>query len=149
MHTFTHLLIGAIIGLMARLESGALLIFILASVLIDIDHVLDYKAPRKVVRKGKNHLLDAIGYRKVNYLTPQRSLHFFHTFEILALLFLIGSFIPWVLWVALAFTIHIATDALGNVWNRNIGTSGGKDWIKYWFLTYYIIRGTFYNDTNH
>ena len=136
MHTLIHLLIAILIAFILGLAALPLSVFLLASILIDIDHILEIKYIKKVKKKFIFNPL------KSNYETLQRSLHLFHTFEIITLLLIISIFIPIVFYISLAFIIHLLIDAIGNLMNKNYKN---KNWIKYWFLFYYIKNKSLFN----
>jgi len=147
MHTITHLVIGVILALFFGLNFPLTITFILVSVLIDIDHIIELKIPRR--KKLKLDYFFAIKkYKKFNYQSPQKALHIFHTFEFIFILSLISFFYSQIFFVAIACLIHLWLDAVGNIWNRNLGNAGGKDWIKYWFLIYYIRKRSIFNKEN-
>ncbi len=143
MHTFIHLFIG-IIGMIALgLHGWPAVIFILASVMIDADHIIELF--RGVHNLKKKYVWDVRGFKEANYQGKQRSMHIFHTFEVLFALFIASRYCLPLFYVASSFALHLMTDAWGNFWNRNVKKKGGGDWIKYWFLAYYIKKGSVFN----
>ena len=146
MHFIIHGAGGLIIALLLGLTSTNLIIFVLASVLIDVDHAIEIGIPKKKFKK--EYIWDVKKYKRINYESPQKALHLFHTFEIIGFIFILSIWIPALFLVGLAFSVHLCCDAVGNVKNRNFGNAGGKDWIKYWFLFYYIKKGSVYNKEN-
>ncbi|MFA5061125.1 MAG: hypothetical protein WC494_02330 [Candidatus Pacearchaeota archaeon] len=146
MHSLIHLVIAFVLGISFQLDFLSFLIFVISSIIIDLDHVLELKKVRRTYLK--KYLFHPRRFKKQNYQSPQKSLHIFHTCEIILLLFILSIFYPIIFWIATSFSIHLLTDALGNFWNRNIGNAGGEDWIKYWFLTYYLLKGSVYNKEN-
>jgi len=143
MHTISHLIIGIVFALILKLSPSSAIIFILASIITDIDHILELKVINKNFKL--EHLFNTKKYKKLSYESPQRTLHIFHTFEIILFLFIISFFYYPIFWVATAFLIHLLFDSIGNIRNRNFGKAGGNDWIKYWFLVYYIKKKSIYN----
>jgi len=143
MHTFIHLFVGIIAMIALGLEGWPAVILILATVAIDLDHIIELF--RGVSNIKKNHLWDVGSFRKANYDGYQRSMHIFHTFEVIIALFLAARYYTPLLYVAYGFAIHLVTDGWGNFWNRNVKKKGGSDWFKFWFLTYYIKKGSVFN----
>jgi hypothetical protein len=143
MHTFVHLFVGIIAMIALRLEGWPAVIFILASVAIDLDHIIELV--RGVSNIKKHHVWKLGDFKKANYECTQRSLHVFHTFEVIIALFIAARYYDYLLYVAYAFAIHLMTDAWGNFWNRNLKKKGGSDWVKYWFLIYYIKKRSLFN----
>lgn len=135
MHFITHLF-GAIIFAYG-LNLSHPFIFIISAVLIDLDHIYEVLRHRAFERQMMYNILS---FRQLNYIEPQKRVHLLHTFEVLAILFILGNFFPIIKWVFLGFSLHMAMDAVGNLFNRNFGKSGAKDWIKHWFLAYYIFK---------
>ncbi|MDO8467909.1 MAG: hypothetical protein Q7S56_03110 [Nanoarchaeota archaeon] len=147
MHIITHLLVGIVFALILGLNLPFVVIFILASVLIDLDHITDMGLPKKRKLKSAD-LWNPKRYREYNYQSGQKSMHLFHTFEFLTLIFILGLYFQTIFVIAVSFSVHILTDAIGNIWNRNINKVGGEDWIKYWFIIYYLNKRTIYNKEN-
>ncbi|MFW5991554.1 MAG: hypothetical protein ACOCQX_04975 [Candidatus Nanoarchaeia archaeon] len=137
MHYLTHFLGGVLFVLVFKLSWSSSLVFLLSTMLIDVDHLLEVLASSEF---KKSHVYNMFSFRKLNYIVPQKKLHLLHTFEVLLILFIFGNFFPIVKWVFFGFVFHMALDAVGNVVNRNFGKAGAKDWIKHWFLVYYIIK---------
>ncbi|HLP80319.1 MAG TPA: hypothetical protein VK158_06810 [Acidobacteriota bacterium] len=133
MHTITHALAGILIVLLFDITGIWAAVFILASILIDIDHIADGK-----IQLNPKHIVNPFAYRQANYHGVQKAIHIFHTFEFMMLLLIISQWFSALYIVWCAFAVHIALDAIGNIWNRNIQDKGGRDWIKYWFVTYYL-----------
>jgi hypothetical protein len=144
MHLIIHLIIGILAGIALGLTGNPFWIFILASFLIDLDHITELNS-KSFTKESIKKAFHPIRYRDHNYDRPQKSLHLFHSFEFIALLYLISLFYSPVFWIANAFLLHLSTDAAGNIWNRNIKKSKEKDWVKYWFVTYYMMKGSIYN----
>ena len=143
MHTLTHIFIGLIAMIALGLHGEAAVIFFLAAVMIDIDHLIE-------IFHGKynfktKYVWDVQGFRKANYEGVQKSLHIFHTFEVVIALFIAARYYAPLFYVGAGFAVHMLTDGWGNVWNRNIKKKGGEDWYKYWFLSYYIKKKSFFN----
>lgn len=133
-----------VIGMIAfRLEGWPAVIFILASVMIDADHIVEiFRGVHNLKRK---YIWDVKGFKKANYDGVQRSLHVFHTFEVIIAFFIVGKYYWPFFYIASSFSLHFLTDAWGNFWNRNVHKKGGSDWIKYYFLIYYIKKGSIFN----
>jgi len=146
MHTITHLIIGITIVLIFGIPLMPALIFLFFVAVIDIDHVVEINIPRPAMKK--EYLWNIFKFQEENYRSPQKSMHLSHTFELVILVFLLSLYNQLFFWVGAGILVHLATDAWGNVWNRNLGNAGGKDWIKYWFIIYYIKKGTIYNKEN-
>ncbi len=143
MHTFIHLFIGIIAMIALRLEGWPAIIFIISAVMIDIDHIIELFSGVHNIRK--KYVWDVRGFKEANYDGVQRSMHFFHTFEVIIALFIASKYYWPLFYVAASFSIHLLTDAWGNFWNRNVQKKGGSDWLKYWFLMYYIKKGSVFN----
>jgi hypothetical protein len=143
MHTFVHLFVGIIAMIALGLEGWPAVIFILATVAIDLDHIIELFQGISNIKK--NHIWDIGSFRKANYDGYQRSMHIFHTFEVIIALFIAARYYVPLLYVAYGFAIHLVTDGWGNFWNRNIKKKGGSDWFKFWFLAYYIKKGSVFN----
>lgn len=137
MHSIIHFIIGVSVALIIfKFSIPLAVIFVLASVLIDIDHIVEMKFNKAELKKIM--VFDLKKYKKINYRTPQQYLHLFHTFEFMVLLLVLSLLYYPVFIVFLAFFVHLLTDGWGNFLNRNLGKAGGKNWIKYWILRYYI-----------
>jgi len=143
MHTFIHLFIGIIAMIALGLHGWPAVIFIIATVAIDLDHIIELV--HGVSNINKKHIWDIGSFREANYKDIQRSMHLFHTFEVIIGLFIAARYYAPLFYVASGFSIHLMTDAWGNIWNRNLKKKGGSDWIKYWFLIYYIKKGSIFN----
>ncbi len=139
MHTMIHLIFGAIIAFVLGLSVPMAALFVLASALMDLDHATDIRASRKNAFSMRD-IFSLRRFREFNYRTQQVSMHLFHTFEFLVILFLASSLYHPLFWIGAAFSAHLAIDALGNILNRNLGTAGGNDWIKYWFISYHLMK---------
>ncbi len=137
MHFITHFV--AAIAFAAYFDISHPFIFIASAVLIDLDHIYEVIASEGF---QKQHIYNIFSFNTINYLEPQKQVHLLHTFEVLALLFILGNFHFIFKWIFLGFIFHMALDAIGNIYNRNFGKSGAKDWIKHWFLTYYLLKFT-------
>lgn len=135
MHFITHLLLALPFGFVLKPLDA--IIFILSAVLVDLDHVYYIM---KAKQFKKNMIYNVFSFRDFNYHWQQYKVHVFHTFETLAVLFVLGNFSGFFYLMFLGFSFHMAVDALGNIVNRNIGTAGGEDWIKNWFFTYHILK---------
>ena len=143
MHFLVHLLVGILAALSLNLPPVWFFIFIVASVAIDLDHFLEWNKFFKP--RDRDALINPAKFSKdINYRTLQQSLHIFHTFEILALIFILSNYFYFFWIVGLAFSLHIIFDAIGNIWNRNIMHKGKEGWLKYWFLTRYILKRDVY-----
>jgi len=143
MHTFVHLFIGIIAMIALRLHGWPAVLFVLAAVFIDADHIIELAHGVSNIRR--KYVFDVTGFREANYRGVQRSMHIFHTFEFLTGLFIASAYYLPLFYIALSFSVHMLTDAWGNFWNRNIKKKGGADWIKYCFLAYYIRKGSVFN----
>ncbi len=143
MHTFIHLFVGIIAMIALGLSGWPAVIFIIASVAIDLDHIIELY--HGVSNVKAHHVWDLGSFKKSNYSGTQKSLHFFHTFEVIIALFIAAIFYLPLLYVAYGFSIHLLTDGWGNFWNRNLKKKGGSEWVKYWFLAYYIKKGSVFN----
>jgi len=148
MHFIVHLFVGIIVGLALHLPSTYLIIFIVASVAIDIDHFLEWRTISRFFRR-KSFLFNPVKFNnQANYVTLQKSLHIFHTFEIIILIFFLGAIYYVFYIIGLAFSVHLLFDALGDIINRNVLRKGKTGWLKYWFLAHYIRKGSLYNREN-
>ncbi len=139
MHTLIHLIIGFLAAWYLELTGMAAVLFILASILIDLDHVFD-RAQKNKTTSIKELLNPFVFARTKNYVEKQQTLHVFHTFEFMITIYVAAAFFPVIFTIANSFLLHILFDAWGNVWNRNFGKVGTPDWIKYWTIYYYIKR---------
>ncbi len=135
MHFLTHF--GAAIAFAMYFNVTHPLIFVMSSVLIDLDHVYEIVASKDF---KKAHIYNIFSFNTINYIEPQKQIHILHTFEILALLFVLGNFHFIFKWIFLGFLFHMMLDAIGNVYNRNFKKYGAKNWLKHWFLTYYLLK---------
>jgi len=143
MHTLIHIVIGLIAMIALGLHGHAAVIFFLAAVMIDIDHLIELLHGAHNLKT--KYIWDVGGFRKANYEGVQRSLHIFHTFEFVVALFIAAKYFAPLFYVGAGFSVHMLTDAWGNIWNRNIRKKGGSDWAKYWFIVYYIRKGSVFN----
>ena len=143
MHTFVHLFVGIMAMIALGIHGWPAVIFILAAVAIDLDHLIELYHGVSNIRK--NHIWDVGSFKEANYKHIQRSMHIFHTFEFIIALFIAARYYTPLFYVAASFAIHLLTDAWGNFWNRNIKKKGGADWIKYWFVAYYAKKGSLFN----
>lgn len=123
-------------------------IFFASSILIDLDHLLDYFIfyyPKEVLhpfyflKEKVNYFFSCSWYRQ----EPKKVLVIFHSFEIIALFFLIGTFIQGsvgkiLVAISFGFAFHLLLDIFSNVLTKK---SIKK--IFFYFLTYRI-----YNQLN-
>ena len=143
MHTFIHLFIGVAAMIALKIQGWPAVVFVISAVMIDIDHLLEiFKGVHNIKRK---YVWDVRGFKEANYQGVQRSLHIFHTFEAMLAIFIASRYFPILFYVGLSFGIHLLTDAWGNIWNRNVKKKGGADWLKHWFLAYYIKKRSVFN----
>jgi len=143
MHTLIHLFVAIIAMIALGLHGWPAVIFILAAVAIDLDHAIELV--HGISNIEKKHVWKMGEFREANYKHIQKSMHFFHTFEAITALFIASMYYLPLFYVAISFAIHLLTDAWGNFWNRNIKKNGGEDWIKYWFIAYYVKKGSVFN----
>ena len=137
MHMLIHAGIGILAALLLRLQSWEALLFIAASVFIDLDHIVDFKKSGIQLR----HIWNIQAFKQLNYKTCQQHMHLFHTFEVITIIALFSIWWQPAGLIALAFAIHLLTDAWGNIWNRNIMKHAETGWLRQWFLlTYLLLR---------
>ena len=126
MHTLNHLIIGVLAAWVFHLPLPLATLFILASILIDIDHMTELKILDKCTL-DKRGVYNLKAYKDVCYGKGQKSMHLFHTVEFMAILGILSFFFVPLFWIWVAFAIHLLTDAWGNILNRNIGERGTRD----------------------
>lgn len=138
MHPSKHIIINLIISLILLLFINPLYtaIFFLSSFLIDIDHYIYYIFEKKrfslksaynwyIIRKKQFHDLSLKERKKHRYF-----IFFFHSLELLALLFILSIYIPVLFFIALGFSVHLIEDIIVEYKNKSIN--------RKLFLTYAI-----------
>lgn len=111
MNTSVHILSGGLLGIalegkIGYLKSG---LFILSSVLPDMDHYLEY-----VIKNKKAGFREAYNFFKKNKHSPKLSLNVLHTGEIFLVFVLVTLAVDSkvLMWMTLGYAFHMLLDFL-------------------------------------
>ncbi|MBU1136572.1 MAG: hypothetical protein ABIG37_01630 [Nanoarchaeota archaeon] len=118
-----HIIINFIVSLILLLvlKPFYVLIFFLASFLIDIDHYFYYIFEKKNFSLGKAYRWHTLNKARIKKMSPEeRKIHYkfiliFHGIEPLLILILLSKFYPIIFFIFLGFTAHLIEDLFEHI----------------------------------
>ena len=124
-HLVINFIVGTILINLMNLSTPEFLIFLVAGIAIDIDHVFYYSISNRSLspKKIKDRALKDTNIMKPNF-------YIFHTFEVLILLYILSFNHDFFMMMFLGFGIHLLSDAIAYVrfYSRDF------NWVKHWSL---------------
>lgn len=134
MNIVYHFILGLLISYFFEFNLENTLIFVLAGVLIDLDHPLYYLISESANRKGKS----IINFKKwclKEYHLHRPHFYLFHTFEFLLLFCILGVIMDGLIkYIAFGFLFHFLVDILTYLFVYR----STKPWLKSLFIFFWI-----------
>lgn len=135
MHPIKHIIINFVLALALKtttwksLSWNSVAIITIAGLLIDIDHLPKY-LPDLIIKRSIKRWMH-------NFRNKIPSFLLFHTFEFIAIVFVLSLFFPIITYFLIGFIIHLVCDSISYIAYYKTNYF----WLEYWSMIIYFIKG--------